>query len=466
MPEIYISYAWRDRETDPAPDDRETIVDKFCEAAEAKGFSIRRDKTAVGYRDSIESFMRQIGAGKYVLAVISPKYLQSEPCMFEAMRMLAHERFEERVFPIVMPDTPVFDAEKALDIRNFWREKSGRFAEKLKADGLDTSDAEFLLKLRIYKEIHENIGNFITSIARLNVLSPTVHLENGFADIFAALEKQIERDGKSEGMTSSHTLTTAPLPPEPVFQKLPLKNYSFEHVLRPAQLKFMVSRLPESLQIIGQPGQGRHRFVEDLAASGIIADVLLVRVKLTDFIKSYRAFLDVVAVEAGVTAGNDDLVEILRNGARSRQKPVLFVLENVDDMFSGKSEMDPKFDYQFFIKLNTLKTAGFAALWLSVYESVSHRMFGTQSSPLTLPAVELSQLSFEQIGAEIKRRMPELPEASRQYIQEQLETEPNHTNDLLESILSDLQSQPDVSRDVLKRLLLENRKKFVNHGRK
>lgn len=35
-PEIYVSYAWRDREKDPAPDDRETLVEQFCAACEKR----------------------------------------------------------------------------------------------------------------------------------------------------------------------------------------------------------------------------------------------------------------------------------------------------------------------------------------------------------------------------------------------------------------------------------------------
>ncbi|MEQ1747241.1 MAG: toll/interleukin-1 receptor domain-containing protein [Saprospiraceae bacterium] len=71
-----------------------------------KGYRVLCDKTTVTYRDNIEQFMRAIGAGKYVLAVVSNKYLRSAYCMFEAMRMLAYERFEERVFPVVLSKTP------------------------------------------------------------------------------------------------------------------------------------------------------------------------------------------------------------------------------------------------------------------------------------------------------------------------------------------------------------------------
>ena len=261
-----------------------------------------------------------------------------------------------------------------------------------------------------------------------------------------------------------------PLPPlqaAPTFPKLDVKKFQFEHALRAAQVKNMIARLPDSLQLLGKPGWGRHRFMEDLEACGIQEAVQVVRIKLSDFIKSYPGFLAVVASKARVPAQPDeDLVEIIRNSARLHQKPVLFVLENIDDMFAGKSEMDQGFGYDFFVKLNTLKNESFSVLWLSVYESVSHRMFGTQSSPLTLPEIELNQLTYEQLGMEIRRRVPELAEDACVYLQEQLETEPNHTHGLLEALLTELEANPTADKKDIKRLLIEKRQKLNGNGRR
>lgn len=72
-PEIYISYAWRDHGKDSTPDDRESIVDAFCKACEERGYTVKRDKSHITYRDSIKEFMQEIGAGKCVLVVVSDK---------------------------------------------------------------------------------------------------------------------------------------------------------------------------------------------------------------------------------------------------------------------------------------------------------------------------------------------------------------------------------------------------------
>ena len=58
-----------DREKKPENDDHEGVVDQFCAQAETRGFLVMRDKTQVGYRNSIGHFMRDIGAaGKVIVS--------------------------------------------------------------------------------------------------------------------------------------------------------------------------------------------------------------------------------------------------------------------------------------------------------------------------------------------------------------------------------------------------------------
>ncbi len=437
QPVLYVSYAWKDREQDAA-DSREHIVDQFCMACAQRGYTIQRDKTTLGYRDSIEQFMRAIGAGKYVLAVVSDKYLRSEYCMFEAVRMLAHERFEARVFPVVLSAAPVFDAAKALDYKSYWRDKAA--AQKLDEAGRDSAAAEWLLKERIYKDIHEHIGEFITRVARLNVLSPAVHLENGFTDIFTALDRQIEKDQPA-----------APPPPDwveaPVFPRPEVKKYRFDHCLRPAQTKSVVAKLPNSINLTGEKGQGRHRFMEDLEACGIAGDVAIVRMKLSAFLSDYVAFLRVIARQCIIDSGTADLVDLLRQCAARQNRPVLFLLENPDELYADRPGMDRRFDLGFLQKLNALKNADFGALLLSSYQPVKDLTFRGQSSPLWLEVVTLHALSYDEIRNEVRRRLPDLPENLCAFITEQLEFEPNQTHELLNTLLETLDGRGPVSRD-------------------
>lgn len=448
--EIYISYAWRDREQMPAPDDREHLVNEFCETARAQHYTVHRDKDALTYRDSIEAFMRDIGAGRYVLAVVSDKYLRSEYCMFEAVRMLAHERFEERVFPVVLPDAEVFDDLKALIYKQWWRERAEAFGKKLDEAGRDSGSAEWLLKERIYKEIHEHVGEFITRIVKRNVLSPEQHLAQGFAQIFAALEKQVAADAlsaaQSAGATGSHPLSSL-AGPEPVFHKLDLSGYRFEHALRPAQTKSVVAKLPASLNLIGERGQGRHRFMEDLEACGIADSVGIVRIKLGTYLNNYDAFLQEIARQGKAQPTASDLVALLRQCAVQQNRPILFILENPDELYADKPGMDTRFDMGFLQKLNSLKNADFATLLLSSYSSVKELTFRGQSSPLWLEVVSLNPLSADNIQSEIKRRLPDLPASLSGFITEQLEFDPYQTHELLKNLLDSLEGRSNPSRD-------------------
>ena len=463
-PEIYISYAWRDREADPQPDDRESIVEQFCQACEKRGYRVQRDKTSVSYRDSIDQFMRAIGAGKYVLAVVSDKYLRSEYCMFEALRMMAHERFEERVFPVVLPDADIFSAEKALEYSVFWQKKASAFSKLLDEAGRHSAVAEFLLKERTYKDIHENIAGFITRIAQLNVLSADVYLENGFNHIFEALEKQRAKDNPlPQARAAPHHGAL------PVFPKLNIRELHFEHCLRPAQTKTVVLRLPESMNIVAEIGQGRHRFVEDLLDCGLREKgIRVVQVKLA--VNNYANFLYEVARQAEVeyAPGQCDVFELLRRSAQQHRKPVLFILDNMDRLFLSPppTDLDPAFTMDFLDKLNALKNCDFATLIISTYESVNHREFLGRSSPLWLEKIELNSLSADDLEKETARRLPDLPRELHAFIAGQLEFDPNQTHELLSQLLHRLDGRTRLTRDFIGQEIASLRKNLLKNGRK
>jgi len=398
-PEIYISYAWNGRD-ESGDDSREHIVDKFCETCEQRGFTVKRDKTAVGYRDSIDVFMHRIGAGKYVVPFVSAKYLFSEACMFEAVRMLAHERFEERVFPIVLSDADIFKPEKSLDYKVFWNDKLKHFSQKLDATGRDSGSAEWQLKERDYKHIHEHVGEFITRIAKLNVLSPGIHLEKGFADIFAALEKQMAADNASSvGVTLSHPVTNS----EPVFPKLNVRDYSFDHALRPAMTKSIVSKFPGALNLVAGKGQGCFRLIEDLKNTGLPQPVCIIRINLSVYLPSYDAFLEEISRQGNVNKGGD-LVGLLHSIAIQRQRPVLFILESLDDMYAGRQNIDARFDIGFLQKMNALKNAAFVTPLVCSHQPISGLSFHGQSSPFAPETILLNSLSYDEIKREITRR--------------------------------------------------------------
>jgi internalin A len=92
-----ISYAWGDDTSDEGQK-READVDKFCAAAEERGITLIRDKTALRFGGLISPFMQRIGASSRVFIFLSDKYLKSAFCMYELFEVWRNCRQEDAAF--------------------------------------------------------------------------------------------------------------------------------------------------------------------------------------------------------------------------------------------------------------------------------------------------------------------------------------------------------------------------------
>ena len=255
----------------------------------------------------------------------------------------------------------------------------------------------------------------------------------------------------------------------PVFPKLNIRELRFGHCLRPAQTKWIISKLPDSMNITAEVGQGRHRLVEDMNDCGLRdAGIRVIQVKLA--LNSYANFLQEVARQAGVdySPGQADVFQLLRSSAQQHGKPVLFILENLDKLFQSPppADLDGAFTLDFLVKLNALKTCDFATLVVSTYESVNHRQFLGQSSPLWLENIELNSLSADDLEKETARRLPDLHQELRAFIAGQLEFEPNQTHELLSQLLHRLDGRTRLTRDFIGQEIASLRKNLLKNGRK
>ncbi|WP_260447072.1 TIR domain-containing protein [Nostoc sp. 2RC] len=129
MNEIYISYAWKDNNSELGRQ-REELVDKICEALISQRYNLIRDRNHLTIGKSIQKFMQEIGRGNYVIVVVSDKYLRSEYCMFEAIEIIKHKDYEQKVFPVVLEDANIYSKEGKSDYLKYWQEQREK-AEKL-----------------------------------------------------------------------------------------------------------------------------------------------------------------------------------------------------------------------------------------------------------------------------------------------------------------------------------------------
>ena len=104
---VYISYAWNQ--------ESEAIAMSIENEFDRKGVRIIRDKIDLKYKGNIKDFMKDIGRGKYVILIISNKYLRSVNCMFELLQIFKNQNFYERIFPVVLDEVKIAKATDRLD---------------------------------------------------------------------------------------------------------------------------------------------------------------------------------------------------------------------------------------------------------------------------------------------------------------------------------------------------------------
>jgi hypothetical protein len=180
--EIFVSYAWGG--------ESEEIVDKIDQAFAAKGITIIRDKRDAGYKASIKEFMERIGRGKTVIVVIGEKYLKSENCMFELVQIAKNGQFIDRIFPIVLADAQIYKPVQRIKYVQHWEQQIKELDEAMKTVSAANLQG-FREEIDQYTEIRNTIAELVNIIKDMNTLTPEMHSESGFAQLFKAIEDKL-----------------------------------------------------------------------------------------------------------------------------------------------------------------------------------------------------------------------------------------------------------------------------------
>jgi internalin A len=149
-------------------------VDQLCAAAEKKGITIIRDKTAMRYGDRISKFMTRIAGGDRIFIVLSDKYLKSAYCMHELFDVWRNCReddaeFIKRTRVYELPCVKMKTDEERAQYVIYWQQ---RFKEKqalVKKHGQfvlsDAANAEYRLMTRFVNET-ANILDLVKDVLR------------------------------------------------------------------------------------------------------------------------------------------------------------------------------------------------------------------------------------------------------------------------------------------------------------
>ena len=183
--QVYISYNWQE--------DSNEMANQLVQAFAAKGIEIIRDKTHTSYKDSIKNFMRQIGQGKCVVAVISDRYLKSENCMFELVEIARNGDFYQRIFPIILPDARIHKDFERIDYLKYWEDEKAKLQAKYKQIDLAKTNS-IMATLNLYDEIRGNIDNLTNILKDMNTLNIDLHRQSEFAVMIEAVETKLAED--------------------------------------------------------------------------------------------------------------------------------------------------------------------------------------------------------------------------------------------------------------------------------
>ncbi|MFN6461484.1 MAG: toll/interleukin-1 receptor domain-containing protein [Nostoc sp. DedVER02] len=178
MNQIYISYAWKDNKSELGSK-REELVDKICAALISERYNLIRDRSYLTLGKSIHDFMQEIGRGNYVIVVVSDKYLRSEYCMFEAVKIMKCKDYEQKVFPVVLQDANVYTKEGQSDYINYWKQQKEKLKELI---GSEVSPNGYSAMHNVAEkiiEISQKIDEFMFFISDKLSIDPSIDF-NGF----------------------------------------------------------------------------------------------------------------------------------------------------------------------------------------------------------------------------------------------------------------------------------------------
>lgn len=192
-----------------------------------------------------------------------------------------------------------------------------------------------------------------------------------------------------------------------------------EHCLRPAFTQGLLKTLfaGSSVNLIGPGGSGRGRLIEDLRLCAA-AERLVLQVDMKTWKESYEGFIEHLSHQFGTAGGKKPrdlgaVVERLHKNGRG----ALLLLHHFDALLNNP-DVDPGFGVRFFDQLNSLRNQRNQRIALLCVTEAPHDQSmvfvdgkSHSGSWLDLQKEQLPELRWEEIRAEIRRRLAETTDA-------------------------------------------------------
>lgn len=180
---VFVSYAWGG--------DSEAIVNQIDQAFQERGITFIRDKRDLGFKGLIREFMREIGAGQAIVAVISDKYLRSKNCMFELVEIANHSDFYGRIFPVVLPDAKIYDSLDRIEYIRYWDDKIKQLNEAMKSIDVQANLQGIREDIDLYTRVRGTIAGLMDILQNMNTLTADMHQASQFEELYTAVEQKL-----------------------------------------------------------------------------------------------------------------------------------------------------------------------------------------------------------------------------------------------------------------------------------
>lgn len=189
-PRIFISYAWGG--------ESESLVSQLEKVFKDKSADLVRDKTnGLGFKGLIKEFMQQIGRGNFVIAIISDKYLKSKNCMYELLEIHKNGNFYNRIFPLVLNDAKIYEAEDIIDYTEYWDDKIEKLEEKIKVSKRLSNLTRVHRDLDLYVQIRSTLDQLLDILSNMNTFTTEFHQSEGFETLINTILNQIKTESES-----------------------------------------------------------------------------------------------------------------------------------------------------------------------------------------------------------------------------------------------------------------------------
>lgn len=228
IPEIFVSYAWEK--------ESEAVIQKLESECAKQNIKVVRDKTDIGFKGLISEYMKRLGKGKYVVIILSEKYLKSQNCMFEMLEISKNGSFYERIFPIVLDSANFYKPTGRIKYISYWEKEIAEINEALKSLESQADLAGVRDDLDLLTRIRASFGELTNIIRDMNCLSLEQHMSGNFEDLLSSIKSDLSDTSSVEGTSIVDSTGDQP---ETVVSDLP--DVSPRNSVYPNLLKIVIS---------------------------------------------------------------------------------------------------------------------------------------------------------------------------------------------------------------------------------